>query len=128
MIAYIIRRLLIMIPMFLVISFLIYLGLEFTPGDPVSYMLGPDALATLSEEQLNVMKEALGLNDPFIIRLNFWLFIISAPESMIPWVENSHFGKRRLYRDALQRVFPLNLRELFPKLKFWNSLPSLPLF
>jgi peptide/nickel transport system permease protein len=75
-IAYIIRRLFIMIPMLLVISFLIYLGLELTPGDPVSYMIGPEALATLSEEQINAMREALGLNDPFMIRYGKWLFNI----------------------------------------------------
>ena len=74
MLAYIIRRLLIMLPMLLVISFLIYLGMELTPGDPVSYMLGPEALATLSAEQINAMREALGLNDPFIIRYGKWLF------------------------------------------------------
>ena len=74
MITYIIRRLLIMIPMLLLISFLIYLGLELTPGDPVSYMLGPEALATLTAEQLQSMREALGLNDPFLIRYGKWLF------------------------------------------------------
>ncbi|GHT68338.1 peptide ABC transporter permease [Spirochaetia bacterium] len=74
--AYIIRRLLIMIPMLLVISFLIYLGLELTPGDPVSYMIGPEALANLSEAQLDAMREALGLNDPFLIRYGKWLFSV----------------------------------------------------
>jgi peptide/nickel transport system permease protein len=65
-----------MIPMLLVISFLIYLGLELTPGDPVSYMIGPEALATLSEEQINAMREALGLNDPFMLRYGKWLFSV----------------------------------------------------
>jgi peptide/nickel transport system permease protein len=31
-------------------------------------MIGPEALATLSEEQINAMREALGLNDPFMVR------------------------------------------------------------
>ncbi|QQO09540.1 ABC transporter permease [Breznakiella homolactica] len=74
MAAYIIRRLLIMLPMLLVISFLIYLGLELTPGDPVSYMIGPEAMASMTEAQLNAMREALGLNDPFIVRYGKWLF------------------------------------------------------
>ena len=73
MVSYIIRRLLIMIPMLIVISFLIYLGLELTPGDPVSYMIGPEALATMTEAQLDAMRGALGLNDPFIIRYGKWL-------------------------------------------------------
>ena len=51
MAAYIVRRMLILIPMLLVISFLIYLGLALTPGDPVSYMLGPEAVANLTPEQ-----------------------------------------------------------------------------
>jgi peptide/nickel transport system permease protein len=76
MTAYIIRRLLIMIPMLLVISFLIYLGLELTPGDPVSYMIGPEALAAMTEVQLNAMREALGLNDPFLVRYGKWLFSV----------------------------------------------------
>jgi peptide/nickel transport system permease protein len=63
-----------MLPILLVISFLIYLGLELTPGDPVSYMIGPEALATLSAEQIHAMREALGLNDPFLIRYGKWLF------------------------------------------------------
>ena len=74
MTAYIIRRLLIMLPLLLIISFLIYLGLELTPGDPVSYMIGPEALATLTAAQINAMREALGLNDPFIVRYGKWLF------------------------------------------------------
>ena len=74
MIVYIIRRLLIMLPMLLIISFLIYLGLELTPGDPVSYMLGPETLARLSMEQITALREAMGLNDPFIIRYSKWLF------------------------------------------------------
>jgi peptide/nickel transport system permease protein len=76
MIAYIIRRLLITLPMLLIISFLIYLGLELTPGDPVSYMIGPEALAQLSADQINAMREALGLNDPFIVRYGKWLFSV----------------------------------------------------
>ena len=73
MTSYIIRRLLLMIPMLLILSFLIYLGLALTPGDPISYMLGPDALATLTTAQLNAMRDALGLNDPFIVRYGKWL-------------------------------------------------------
>ncbi len=62
---YIIRKILTLIPMMLVISFLIYLGMELMPGDAVDFLIPPDALATMSPEQLNAMREALGLNDPF---------------------------------------------------------------
>ena len=39
MFVYFTRRLLYLIPMLLGISFLIYLGLELTPGDILSYLL-----------------------------------------------------------------------------------------
>ncbi len=73
MFVYFTRRLLYLIPMLLGISFLIYLGLELTPGDVISYLLPPEAIADLKPEELMAMREALGLNDPFIIRYFYWL-------------------------------------------------------
>ena len=59
--------------MLLVISFLIYLGLEMTPGDAVSYMLPPDALMNIKPAELEQIRDALGLNQPFIVRYFIWL-------------------------------------------------------
>ena len=73
MFIYFTRRLLYLIPMLLGISFLIYLGLELTPGDILSYLLPPEAIADMKPEELAAMREALGLNDPFIIRYIYWL-------------------------------------------------------
>ena len=73
MLTYFLRRLLYLIPMLLGISFLIYLMLELTPGDVISYLLPPEAIADLKPEELMAMREALGLNDPFIIRYFYWL-------------------------------------------------------
>ena len=73
MFIYFTRRILYLIPMLLGISFLIYLGLELTPGDILSYLLPPEAIADMKPEELAAMREALGLNDPFIIRYIYWL-------------------------------------------------------
>ena len=70
---YIIRRILSMIPMMLVITFIIYLALEFTPGDAVSHLIPPDAMTNISPEQFEALREAYGLNDPFIIRYFNWV-------------------------------------------------------
>ena len=70
---YIIRKVLTLIPMMLVISFLIYLGMELMPGDAIDFLIPPDALSTMSPEQLSAMREALGLNDPFFLRYLKWL-------------------------------------------------------
>lgn len=73
MLSFITRRLLILIPMLLIITFLIYGGLELTPGDAVSYMISPDVLANISADRLAELRESLGLNDPFIVRYFKWL-------------------------------------------------------
>ena len=73
MISYIIRRILVLIPMLLIITFLVFLGLELTPGDAVSYMVSPDALANISQESLEQLRDSLGLNDPFIVRYFKWI-------------------------------------------------------
>jgi len=74
-ITYIIQRLFIFFPMLLVISFLVYLGLELAPGDAVSHMISPELASTITAEQLNAMREAYGLNQSFLKR--YWLWLIS---------------------------------------------------
>ena len=73
MLTFIVRRLLITIPMLLVISFLVYLGLEMTPGDAVSHMIDPEAAARMTEEEFAALREALGLNKSFLERYGIWL-------------------------------------------------------
>jgi len=73
MLTFVIRRLLVTIPMLLVISFLVYLGLELTPGDAVSHMIDPETASRMTDEQFEELREALGLNKTFIERYLFWL-------------------------------------------------------
>lgn len=73
MIAYTIRRILQIIPMLLLLTFLVFSGLELMPGDAVTYMVGPDAMAGLDPAALEQLRQSLGLNDPFIIRYGRWL-------------------------------------------------------
>lgn len=70
---YTLRKILLLIPMLFAISFLIFWGMELMPGDAIDYLIPPDALSTMSPEQLNEMRESLGLNDPFLIRYVKWL-------------------------------------------------------
>ena len=71
---YILKKLLFMIPMVLVITFLIYGGLELTPGDAISHMIPPDQLANVDPSQLEALRQAYGLNDPFLLRYLRWLW------------------------------------------------------
>ena len=64
MFAYAIKRILQIIPVLLVISFLVFFMVHLMPGDPVQTMLGTEA----TPEQVEIYREALGLNDPIHIQ------------------------------------------------------------
>lgn len=64
MFAYTIKRILQIIPVLLVISFLVFFMVHLMPGDPVQTMLGTEA----TPEQVEIYREALGLNDPIHIQ------------------------------------------------------------
>lgn len=69
---YILKKMLFMIPMIFIISFLVFLGLQLVNIDPISYMVSPD-MAT-DPAQLDKLREQLGLNQPFIIRYFKWIY------------------------------------------------------
>ena len=54
-----------MIPVVLGVTILVFTIMYFIPGDPVKMMLGPDA----SYDQIMDIKDRLGLNDPYLVRL-----------------------------------------------------------
>ena len=64
MVKYIVKRILLMIPIILGISFVIFSLLEISPSDAAQIMLGANA----TPESLNALRERLGLNDPFLTR------------------------------------------------------------
>ncbi|MDL2217450.1 ABC transporter permease [Christensenellaceae bacterium OttesenSCG-928-M15] len=73
MLKYFIKRVLTLIPMTLVISFLMFMALEFTPGDPLTASLSPDLISTMTEAELDAMRESMGLNDHMLVRYGNWL-------------------------------------------------------
>ncbi|MDR0668871.1 MAG: ABC transporter permease [Treponema sp.] len=73
MLRYFINRLLSLIPMVLVISFLIFFALELIPGDPITAMFSPGLIASVPLAEMDALRESLGLNDPFLLRYLQWL-------------------------------------------------------
>ena len=61
---YICKRLLMMIPVLLGISFVVFGLLELSPGDPAQVILGQRA----TPESIAALREQMGLNDPFLVR------------------------------------------------------------
>ena len=69
MIAYILRRIMIMIPTLLGVTIIVFLMLHATPGDPAELLLGERATI----ESLEQMREHLGLNEPLHVQYGLFL-------------------------------------------------------
>jgi peptide/nickel transport system permease protein len=69
MLAYIIRRLMIMIPTLLGVTVIVFLMLHATPGDPAELLLGERA----TEKALQEVREHLGLNQPLHVQYGMFL-------------------------------------------------------
>lgn len=69
MLAYAIRRILILIPVLLGVSIIVFLMLHLTPGDPAELLLGERA----TNEALHEIREHLGLNEPLYVQYGMFL-------------------------------------------------------
>lgn len=69
MLKYIIRRLLLLVPVMLGVSVIVFSLLYFTPGDPVRNKLGTNA----SPVEVERLREKMGLNDPFLVQFGRYL-------------------------------------------------------
>lgn len=61
---YILRRLLLLIPVIIGVTFIVYTIMFFTPGNPAQIILGENA----PQEAVEKLEEEMGLNDPFIVQ------------------------------------------------------------
>lgn len=105
---YILRRLLMMIPVLLGVLLIVFLIIEITPGDPAKIMLGESA----TDEAIESLREEMGLNDPFITRFfNYVKGVVTKFDLGI-----SYNSKRPVMTEILER---------FPKTVLLASLSAL---
>lgn len=108
MLRYILKRLLLMIPVLLGISFILFSILNLTPGDPARAMLGEGA----TEEDVQQLREEMGLNDPFFVRYGKYIIDLFQGD----------FGKSyvsgRLVSDEILTRFPTTIRLAFCGITF----------
>ncbi len=64
MLRYVFKRLLMMIPVIIGISFLLFAVMNLTPGDPARLILGEYAL----QSDVDKLREEMGLNENFFVR------------------------------------------------------------
>jgi len=68
MIKYIIKRVLMFIPILLGISFICLIFIDIAPGDPAEIIVGVDDTDGMRLQKIEQVRDELGLNDPLIIR------------------------------------------------------------
>ena len=74
MLKYIIRRVLVFIPMLLAITAITYVLMVLLPGDPVTALIDPFSLQEgISQEYIDAQREKYGLNKPVPVRYVIWL-------------------------------------------------------
>lgn len=100
MIKYILRRILLLIPVLLGVTVLIFTLLYFTPGDPAITVLGD----TATQEELEACREELGLNDPYFVQLGKYIWNVCHGD-----FGKSYLNGRSVSQDLLQR-FPTTLK------------------
>ncbi len=99
---YILKRLLWMIPIILGVAVLVFTLMYFCPGDPAEIILGAGA----SDAEMEYLRNTMGLNDPFFIRLGRFL-----KDTFIrfdfgkSWTTNLSIAES--IRDRLPRTFAL---------------------
>ena len=69
MLGYIFRRVLAIIPVMLIVAIFVFMLLRLTPGDPAAIIAGDMA----TPEQLERIREAMGLNQPIHIQFVTWM-------------------------------------------------------
>ena len=70
---YVLRRVLIAIPVLFGITTLLFIAINIVPGDPVSMMVAPEMQHLADPEWMEQERERLGLNKPLPVRYIVWL-------------------------------------------------------
>jgi peptide/nickel transport system permease protein len=68
MTTYILRRLIMLVPVLLVVGIVVFALVHLTPGDPAAVILGQNA----TSEQIEQLRDQLGLNDPLLVQFVRW--------------------------------------------------------
>lgn len=113
---YILRRLLMMIPVMLGVTFLVFFIISLTPGDVASLILGNGA----TEQTVIELREEMGLNDPTIVQYGSYM-----KNLLLGDMGTSYSTGKSVYGELAQR-FP-NTVKLTLTAIFLSVLISIPI-
>jgi peptide/nickel transport system permease protein len=91
---YVVRRLLLLVPVLLGVSVIIFMVLHLTPGDPAEIMLGSQA----TQADLERLRAELGLTEPLYVQYVHWLGLVARGD-----LGRSIWMKRPVLNEVLGR-------------------------
>jgi peptide/nickel transport system permease protein len=101
MVKYIIKRLLLIIPVLIGVTFVIYAIMSLTPGDAAMRILGESA----RPEDLARLREEMGLNDPFIVQYGRYMYNLIVNQDL----GRSYITRRPVFNEIIVR-FPNTIK------------------
>lgn len=90
MIRYVLGRLLFMIPVIIVLTFVVFTIMYLTPGDPTAVILG----SNYSEEASETVKSELGLDKPFFVQYGNYLYNLVQGDFGTSYVTKAPVGEQ----------------------------------
>lgn len=100
---YILKRLLTLIPVLLGITFIAFGLGRLAPGDPAEEALGRIGVEVPTIEQIEEMRETLGLNEPFLRQYGKWL-----KKALIGDLGTSYLNNKNISQELVKRI-PITL-------------------
>ena len=110
---FLITRVLLTIPMVFILATLVFFVMRVLPGDPINSTLGP----RVSEEQREVVRQQLGLDQPILVQYVDFLWRIVRFD-----FGDSMIGGNRPIREEVSEVFPDTLELSVPAMAITASL------
>lgn len=115
---YVIRRLLMAIPLLLAISFVCFCFINLIPSNPAEVALRVQQTPVITDEIIAAMEEQLGLNKPFFVRYFDWVLGCLHGDFGISYVN----PKRTVAGELLRCLRPFSWQELL--LSLWRCSVS----
>ncbi|MDD2573668.1 MAG: ABC transporter permease [Bacillota bacterium] len=102
MLKYIIRRVLMLIPVMLGVSLVVFTLMYITPGNPAEILLGEEGG---SKEAIELLEEEMGLNDPYIVRFGRFIWNLVSKGDL-----GTCYATRQPVSQRIAQTFPNTLK------------------
>ncbi len=103
MFRYLLRRILLMAPTLVIVTFLVFLLLLLSPGDPILLLVPIDEVGQLTDEEMDLLRSKLGLDRPIPVQYADWLLHVLQGDL------GRSIHQRRPVSELLAARFPVTL-------------------